>query len=48
MQLGNAGAVRNAAAAVAEQRASRARVTATVRRFNETVPPATSRRIAAS
>lgn len=34
LQLGNAGAIRNAAASVAERRALEARTNATVRRFN--------------
>lgn len=44
MQLGNAGAVRNAAASVAERRAAEARLRATMRRFDETHSEAPSRR----
>ena len=44
VKLGNAGAVRNAAASVAERRAAEARLNATMRRFNETRSTGPSRR----
>jgi hypothetical protein len=40
LKLGNAGAVRNAAAVVAERRAAEARASALLRRFQETSPSA--------
>jgi hypothetical protein len=48
LKLGNAGAIRNAAASVAERRAAEARLNATVRRFSETSSGTTSRRISAA